>query len=207
MSRESSSANIAAGTRSRPAPRRSAIFSKGEQLEQHLRGVQDCRRRSRASSTRPGWSHCSSEAEGHRKKDLWKLSKVDIRAPVGATAWPVARVELQHGERGRVTDIASAPGALDGAFAAVSQMMGVAARVDSLEMQYIAADPDEPAADGQGANVLVEMTIEVDGEIFAGRARARDILPCCVSAYIDAASNAQAVRELHASNMRKVEAA
>ena len=148
-----------------------------------------------------------SEAKGHRKKDLWKLSKVDIRAPVGATAWPVARVELQHGERGRVTDIASAPGALDGAFAAVSQMMGVAARVDSLEMQYIAADPEEPAADGQGANVLVEMTIEVDGEIFAGRARARDILPCCVSAYIDAASNAQAVRELHASNMRKVEAA
>jgi 2-isopropylmalate synthase len=85
--------------------------------------------------------------------------------------------------------------------------MGVPARVDSLEMQYIAADPSEPAADGQGASVLVEMTIEVEGEIFAGRARARDILPCCVSAYIDAASNAQAVRELRSSNMRKVEAA
>jgi len=119
-----------------------------------------------------------SESKSHRKQDLWKLSKVDIRAPVAAHAWPVARVELQHGERGRVTDIASAPGALDGAFAAVSQMMGVPARVDSLEMQYIAADPEEPAADGQGASVLVEMTIQVDGEIFAGRARARDILPC-----------------------------
>jgi 2-isopropylmalate synthase len=148
-----------------------------------------------------------SEAQTHRKQDLWTLNKVDIRAPVSASAWPVARVELSHGERGRVTDIASAPGALDGAFAAVSQMMGVAARVDSLEMQYIAADPDEPAADGQGASVLVEMTIEVDGEIFAGRARARDILPCCVSAYIDAASNAQAVRDLRASNARKVQAA
>jgi 2-isopropylmalate synthase len=148
-----------------------------------------------------------SEAKTHRKQDLWTLNKVDIRAPVSASAWPVARVELSHGERGRVTDIASAPGALDGAFAAVSQMMGVAARVDSLEMQYIAADPDEPTADGQGASVLVEMTIEVDGEIFAGRARARDILPCCVSAYIDAASNAQAVRDLRASNARKVQAA
>lgn len=148
-----------------------------------------------------------SEAQTHRKQDLWTLNKVDIRSPVSASAWPVARVELSHGERGRVTDIASAPGALDGAFAAVSQMMGVAARVDSLEMQYIAADPDEPADDGQGASVLVEMTIEVDGEIFAGRARARDILPCCVSAYIDAASNAQAVRDLRASNARKVQAA
>jgi 2-isopropylmalate synthase len=148
-----------------------------------------------------------SEAKTHRKQDLWKLTKVDIRAPVSAGSWPVARVELSHGERGRVTDVASAPGALDGAFAAVSQMMGVAARVDSLEMQYIAADPDERTKDGQGASVLVEMTIEVDGEIFAGRARARDILPCCVSAYIDAASNAQAVRDLRESNARKVQAA
>ena len=148
-----------------------------------------------------------SESKTHRKQDLWKLSKVDIRSPIAANAWPVARVELEHGERGRVTDIASAPGALDGAFAAVSQMMGLPARVDSLDMQYIAADPDDRVTDGQGASVLVEMTIEVDGEIFAGRARARDILPCCVSAYIDAASNAQAVRDLRASQTRKDKAA
>ena len=51
------------------------------------------------------------------------------------------------------------------------------------------------------------MTIEVDGEIFAGRARARDILPSCVSAYIDAASNAQAVRDLRNATARKVQAA
>jgi len=148
-----------------------------------------------------------SEAQTHRPQDLWKLSKLDIRAPLSISAWPVVRVELEHGERGRVTDIASAPGALDGAFAAVSQMMGVPARVDSLEMKYIAADRDQPALDGQGASVLVEMTIEVNGEIFAGRARSRDILPCCVSAYIDAASNAQAVRDLRESNARKDQAA
>ena len=127
---------------------------------------------------------------------LWKLSRVDIRAPVAPNAWPVARVDLEHGERGRLTDIASAPGALDAAFAAVSQMIGIRARVDTLEMQYVAADPDEGEEGGQGANVLVEMTIDVDGELFAGRARARDILPSCVSAYIDAASNAEAVRQV-----------
>jgi 2-isopropylmalate synthase len=127
---------------------------------------------------------------------LWKLSRVDIRAPVAPNAWPVARVDLEHGERGRLTDIASAPGALDAAFAAVSQMIGIAARVDTLEMQYVAADPDEGEEGGQGANVLVEMTIDVEGELFAGRARARDILPSCVSAYIDAASNAEAVRRV-----------
>jgi 2-isopropylmalate synthase len=77
-------------------------------------------------------------------------------------------------------------------------MIRVPARVETLEMQYLAADPGEGelGENGQGANVLVEMTIEVEGEIFAGRARARDILPCCVSAFIDAAGNAEAVRAL-----------
>ena len=140
-----------------------------------------------------------AEQESGRPQRLWSLSKVDIRAPVSSRSSPVARVELEHGERGRVTDIASAPGALDAAFAAVSQMIRVPARVHALEMQYLAADPDQPASDGQGANVLVEIQIEVEGEIFAGRARARDILPCCVSAYIDAASNAEAVRAVRGS--------
>jgi len=148
-----------------------------------------------------------AEAKSDRKPELWKLSKVDIRAPMSANAWPVARVELEHGERGRVTDLASAPGALDASFAAVSHIMGLPARVDSLDMQYIAADAEEAPADGQGASVLVEITIEVEGEVFAGRARARDILPCCVSAYIDAASNAIAVRDLREGESRKVKAA
>jgi 2-isopropylmalate synthase len=137
--------------------------------------------------------------ENRRAQRLWSLGKVDIRAPVNPNAFPVARVELEHGERGRITDIASAPGALDAAFSAVSQIMGLPARVDMLDMQYVAADPEEEKEGDQGASVLVEMSIEVDGEFYAGRARARDILPCCVAAYIDAASNAEAVRRTRAA--------
>ncbi len=148
-----------------------------------------------------------SGQESGRQSRLWSLSKVDIRAPVTPDAWPVASVELEHGERGHVTDVASAAGALDAAFAAVSQIMALPARVESLDMQYVAADQDEPCEDGQGANVLVEITIGVDGEIFAGRARARDILPCCVAAYIDAASNADAVRQLGLAARSEVKAA
>jgi 2-isopropylmalate synthase len=51
------------------------------------------------------------------------------------------------------------------------------------------------------------MHIDVDGELFAGRARARDILPCCVSAYVDAVSNAEAVRRLRNDIPQKVQAA
>lgn len=141
--------------------------------------------------------------DNRRAQRSWSLGKVDIRAPVNPNAWPVARIELEHGERGRITDIASAPGALDAAFSAVSQIMGLPARVDVLDMQYVAADPSEEKEGDQGASVLVEMSIEVEGEFFAGRARARDILPCCVSAYIDAASNAEAVRRMRASAAAK----
>jgi 2-isopropylmalate synthase len=148
-----------------------------------------------------------SGQESGRPTRLWSLAKVDIRAPVSANASPVARVELEHGERGRVTDVASAPGALDAAFAAVSQIIGLHARVDTLDMQYVAADPGEAAEKKQGATVLVEITIDVEGEIFAGRARARDIIPCCVGAYIDAASNAEAVRRLRASTSNQSQAA
>ena len=165
-----------------------------------------------------------SGQESGRPTRLWTLSKVDIRAPVSPTAWPMARVELEHGTRGRVTDLASAPGALDAAFLAVSHIIGLPARVDKLELQYVAAEapdgaqpdrrtavraPKGPTAsdaevNSQGANVLIEIAIEVEGEIFAGRARERDILPCCVAAYIDALSNAQAVHEVRASRAEPV---
>ncbi len=168
-----------------------------------------------------------SGQETGRPTRLWTLSKVDIRAPVSANAWPMARVELEHGERGRVTDLASAPGAMDAAFLAVSHIIGLHARVDKLELHYVAADParadsfdrrgidrrisrgptaSDADATEQGADVLIEIALDVDGEIFAGRARARDVLPCCVAAYIDALGNAQAVRDVRASRSVSTEA-
>ena len=148
-----------------------------------------------------------SSVETGRNARPWSLSRVEIRAPMAGKKWPVARVEMEHGERGRVTDIGTAPGALDAAIAAVSHIMGVPGRVEGLDLQYVAADPDEAASDGQGATVLVEMDISVEGEIFAGRARARDVLPGCVAAYIDAAGNADAVRQVRAARAEAAKAA
>ena len=49
-------------------------------------------------------------------------------------------------------------------------------------------------------------TIQTTGGV-AGRARERDILPCCVSAFIDAASNAAAVRSVRATRAAQARAA
>ncbi len=126
----------------------------------------------------------------------WRLSRLEIRSPVAPTADPVARVELEHRTRGRVSDLAAAPGALDAAYTAISHIMEIPARVADIDMQYVAADPEDPAPDGQGADVLVELNAEVDGEIYAGRARARDIIPACVGAYVDALNNALEIRRV-----------
>ena len=138
-------------------------------------------------------------AEREAGEPDWALSRLDIRSPVAANADPVARVELEHRTRGRITDLASAPGALDAAYAAISQIMETPARVADIDMQYVAADPEDPAPDGQGADVLVDLKAEVDGDIFAGRARARDIIPACVGAYVDALNNALAIRRARKS--------
>ena len=95
-----------------------------------------------------------------------------------------------------MSDLASAPGAMDAAYTAISQMMDAPGRVEDIDMQYVAAEPG-PEGD-QGADVLVELKAEVFGEIYTGRARARDIIPACASAYVDALNNALAVRRRRA---------
>jgi 2-isopropylmalate synthase len=126
--------------------------------------------------------------------NLWALSRLEIRAPISRTAQPSARIELEHTLRGRVTDIALAPGALDAAFQAVSEIMDVPARVTALDLQYIADDADANAPNQQGADVLVEIEIFAEDDVYHGRHRGRDVIPVCVSAYIDALNNVCAHR-------------
>lgn len=63
----------------------------------------------------------------------WTLSKIDLRSPVMANAWPVARLELIHPVRGRVTDIGKAPGAFDAAFIAAGHILGIDPRLLSCQ--------------------------------------------------------------------------
>lgn len=141
-----------------------------------------------------------SRSQGTSDDELWTLSRVEIRAPLASNADPVARVELNHPRRGRVTDIAAAPGAMDAAFLAVSHIIGIEGSVETIDMQYIAAEADEAGSKAQIADVLIEMTVSNSGESYTGRARNRDILPACVSAYIDALCNASAVARHRARN-------
>ena len=57
----------------------------------------------------------SDEVDGGSGEPDWKLTRLEIRSLAAADAHPVARVELEHRTRGRMSDLAAAPGAMDAA--------------------------------------------------------------------------------------------
>jgi LeuA-like protein with dimerisation domain len=109
----------------------------------------------------------------------WSVRRIDIRSPIHPNAWPVARVELDHPERGRVTDIGSAPGAFDAAFCAVSQIIGVKPRLLSFNVRSIS--PSE-----ESLSIMVEVMVDVDGECHAGKSVGVDLVRCAVEAWLNA---------------------
>ena len=114
----------------------------------------------------------------------WHLRRIDIRSPVLKDAWPVARLELEHPTRGRVTDIGSAPGAFDAAFVAASHIVGVKPRLLSYSVRS-----DPPAEEG-ALPITIDVEIELGGRKFAGSSSGVDLVRCSVEAWLDAIARA-----------------
>ena len=77
----------------------------------------------------------------------WTLSRLEIRTRADGRAWPLARVDVEHDVRGRITDIAVASGGLEAVFKALRQIVGLAAAIDTLSLDYQPAArlaPGEP---------------------------------------------------------------
>ena len=110
----------------------------------------------------------------------WELRRIDIRSPVTKGASPVARLELEHPDRGRVSDIGTAPGAFDAAFVAASHIVGVQPRLLSYNVRSGAP------ADVGALPITIEVEIEIDGKTFAGSSAGVDLLRCSIEAWLDA---------------------
>jgi 2-isopropylmalate synthase len=114
----------------------------------------------------------------------WELRRIDIRSPVTKGASPVARLELEHPARGRVSDIGTAPGAFDAAFVAASHIVGVEPRLLSYNVRSGA-----PVQEG-ALPITIEVEIELEGEKLAGRSSGVDLLRCSIEAWLDAIAKA-----------------
>jgi 2-isopropylmalate synthase len=110
----------------------------------------------------------------------WHLRRIDIRSPVMKDAWPVARIELEHPARGRVSDIGTAPGAFDAAFVAAKQIIGVHPHLLSYNVR--SGPPGEEGA----LPITIEVEIELDGKRLAGSASGVDLVRCSLEAWLDA---------------------
>jgi 2-isopropylmalate synthase len=110
----------------------------------------------------------------------WRVRRIDIRSPVLKDAHPVARLELEHPERGRVTDIGEAPGAFDAAFVAAGRIVGVSPQLLSYNVRSGTAVP------GEALPISIEVEIERNGERFSGRSSGVDLVRCSVEAWLDA---------------------
>jgi 2-isopropylmalate synthase len=123
----------------------------------------------------------SEEASGARADVRhWQLRRIDIRSPVMKDAWPVARLELEHPVRGRVTDIGTAPGAFDSAFVAASHIVGVKPRLLSYNVR--SSPPGEEGA----LPITVQIEIELDRRTYAGSRSGVDLMRCSIEAWLDA---------------------
>ena len=111
----------------------------------------------------------------------WALNRIEIRSPITNAARPLARVELIHPARGRVSDIASAPTACDAAFAAASHILGVSPRLLGLRVE------SQDRADGTALTLQVEIELEVKGLCYRGSGTGSDLIECAMVAWLDAA--------------------
>ncbi|QIK79483.1 hypothetical protein G7077_11785 [Sphingomonas piscis] len=105
--------------------------------------------------------------------------RIDIRSPVRRDAWPVARIELEHPDRGRVTDIGKAPGAFDAAFVAASHILGVSPRLLSYNVRSGA--PKE----GEALPITIDVELEIDGATYTGSSSGADLVECSLEAWLD----------------------
>jgi 2-isopropylmalate synthase len=116
----------------------------------------------------------------------WQVRRIDIRSPVLKDAWPVARLELEHPVRGRVTDIGKAPGAFDAAFVAAGHIVGVSPQLLSYNVQ------SGPSVAGEALPIRIDVEIELDGRRYEGSSSGVDLVRCSVEAWLDAIAKRQA---------------
>ena len=126
----------------------------------------------------------ASESANADNVRLWSIVRIDIRSPVRRDAWPVARIELEHPTRGRVTDIGKAPGAFDAAFVAASHIVGVSPKLLSYNVRSGEPKPEEALP------ITIDVTIELDGKTYDGTSSGADLVRCSLEAWLDAIARA-----------------
>jgi len=121
-------------------------------------------------------------AQRHADGPKWTLSRIEVRTSVSGEKWPIARVELHEDARGRVTDIATAPGAFEAMFKAAGQILEIAPAILSYNVCSSGHGKD------QSLIIRIDVELELDGRVCRGSSSGSDLVRCSLLAWLDAAS-------------------
>lgn len=132
----------------------------------------------------------ATRTEENAQRSTWQLARLEIRTTLSPEQWPLARVELLHAERGRLTDIAWKEGPMECVFLAIRRLVGLDAKIKSLHLAYVPADEDS----GGACMVTATVATVVDGSDFVGCHTCDDIIRSCAEAYLDALAQAEQER-------------
>ena len=106
----------------------------------------------------------------------WTVLRTELRTTAGRKPKQFARIELEHPQRGRMSDIASGDGPVAAAFAAVQRITGTDADVIRLETRM--------RANGTVREFVADIEVELNGRRFTGRARGPDIVTAAIDALL-----------------------
>ena len=120
----------------------------------------------------------------------WRMRKTELRVDLEEAEKPYARITMEHDNGDRRTVTHEGEGPIDAAFAAVCAITGVPGTISVLDLHHIASE----------GVVRAEAVIEVEGELFSGKAQEVDVADAAVAAFVAAVNQAAAIR---ASGVRK----
>jgi len=125
----------------------------------------------------------------------WRMRKTELRVDLEENEKPFARITMEHDNGDRRTVTHEGEGPIDAAFAAVCAITDVPGTISVLDLHHVASE----------GVVRAEAVVEVEGELFSGKAQEVDIADAAVAAFVAAVNQAAAMRASGA-NSKKIAA-
>jgi 2-isopropylmalate synthase len=122
----------------------------------------------------------------------WRMRRTELRVDFEDDTKPYARITLEHDDGDRRTVSLEGEGPIDAAFAAVCAITGVPGTISVLDLHHVATE----------GLVRAEAVVEVEGQLFSGKAKEVDIADAAVAAFIAAINQAVAVRSAGAQRLK-----
>ncbi len=114
----------------------------------------------------------------------WRMRRTELRVDFEDDTRPYARITMEHDGGDRRTVSLEGEGPIDAAFAAVCAITGVPGTISVLDLHHVASE----------GVVRAEAVVEVEGQLFSGKAKEVDIADAAVAAFIAAINQAVALR-------------